>query len=209
MKQGEKDPTPAGRIDWDAVHSRLAAAQAALQQGWTPDPETIRAILKERARQLALEPAAADAGDGIEIVEFLLAAEHYGIETAFVREVCSLKDLTPVPCTPAHVLGIINVRGRILSLIDLREFLELPAKGLDDLNRVIILGAGGMEFGILADGIVGARQLPTGSLQRGMPTLMDIRVEYLKGIAEDRTIVLDGGKILSSARIVVNEEVRL
>jgi purine-binding chemotaxis protein CheW len=209
MKEDKVRQQPAGTTDWKAVHDRLAKVAATLQQSWAPEAQETRGILRQRARELAVEPAAEGTGDRIEIVEFLLATEHYGIETAFVREVCALKDLTPVPCTPAHVLGILNVRGRILSVIDLKKFFDLPERGLSDLNKVLVLESGAMAFGILADRIRGIRRLPAGSLQRNMPTLRDIRAVYLKGIAEDRTIVLDGQEILSSDRMVVNEEVGL
>jgi purine-binding chemotaxis protein CheW len=62
----------------------------------------------------------------IEVVEFLLAHEKYGIESKCVREVYPLKELTPVPCTPSFVRSIINVRGKILSVIDIKKFFELP-----------------------------------------------------------------------------------
>jgi purine-binding chemotaxis protein CheW len=207
MKEDHARQQPAGGTDWKAVHDRLDKVAAALRQGWMPDAQETRDILRQRARELAVELPAQGAADRIEIIEFLLATEHYGIETAFIREVCALKDLTPVPCTPAHVLGIINIRGRILSVIDLKKFFDLPERGLGDLNRVLVLESGDMAFGILADRIRGIRRLPAGSLQRDMPTLGDIRTAFLNGIAEDRTIVLDGAKVLSSNRMVINEEV--
>lgn len=89
-------------------------------------------ILKERARLLAQEPEKKEAGDTIEILEFSLAHERYGIETSFIREVYPLKEYTPLPCTPAFVFGLINVRGQVLSIIDMRKFFELPEKGISD-----------------------------------------------------------------------------
>jgi len=140
-------------------------------------------------------------------VEFQLAYERYGVETSYVREVCPLRDLTAVPCTPAHVMGIINVRGQIISVVDLKKFFDLPEKGLGELNKVIVVKSDSMEFGILADVIVGERVVSVSSLQNSLPTLTGIREDYFLGITEDRTVVLDGGKILSDEKIVVNEEV--
>jgi purine-binding chemotaxis protein CheW len=196
-------------VDWEEVRRRLGAAQTAVERGWSPTAEEKRDLLRKRARALAEAVKKDDPGEKIEIVDFLLAYERYGIETSFVREVYPLKDLTPVPCTPPHVLGIVNVRGRIISIVDLKKFFDLPDKGLGDLNKVIILESGAMEFGVLADQIAGVRVLPKHSLQRAMPTLTGIREEYLQGISGDRTIVLDGAKILSDPKIVVHEEVRV
>jgi len=64
-----------------------------------------------------------------------------------------------------------------------------------------------MEFGILADAILGVRLLSLGQLLPSLPTLTDIRSDYLKGVTEDRLVVLDGGKLLSDCGIVVHEEV--
>jgi purine-binding chemotaxis protein CheW len=170
--------------------------------------DTQRLILKKRAVALAVEPKEdGTEKDLIEIVEFLLADEYYAIESLFISEVYPLKDLTPIPCTPAFVVGVINMRGTILSVIDLRAFFELPNKGLSDLNKVIVLNDGVMEFGILADVICGVRLISVKSLQPSLPTLTNIRADYLKGVSEDRLVVLDGGKILGDQRMIVHDDV--
>ena len=206
-----KEETPSQErqqeINWDGIKTRHEAALVKIEQGWTPGPEERAGILRERAQTLAREEAPEEGGEKVEFVEFLLAYERYGVETAYVREVYPLRDLTAVPCMPAHVLGIINVRGRIIPIVDLKRFFDLPDKGLGELNKVIILQSDSMEFGILADVIVGVRMAPAGSLQPSLPTLTGIREEYLLGITEDRTVVLDAGRILSDGKIVVNEEV--
>jgi len=165
-------------------------------------------ILKARAVALAKQPEEKNSyKEHIEIVEFVLSHEKYGIESSYVREVYPLKELTPVPCTPAFVLGIINVRGRIISVIDIKKFFELPEKGITDLNRVIIVHNYAMEFGILADAILGIRSIPLHELQTSLPTLTDIRAEYLKGVSKEHIVVLDVDKILSDRKIAVHEEV--
>ena len=65
-----------------------------------------------------------------------------------------------MPCTPPFILGIINVRGQILAVIDLKRFFNLPDKGLSDLNKVIILRRGGLEVGLLADAVAGVQAIP-------------------------------------------------
>jgi purine-binding chemotaxis protein CheW len=165
-------------------------------------------ILKARALALAREPLQNEAeGERIEVVEFQLANERYAIESTYIGEVYPLKDLTRLPCTPSFVLGIINLRGRILSVIDLHTFFDLPNRGLSDLNKVIVLHEGAMEFGLLADAIVAARWIPRSTLQPSLPTLTEIRAEYLLGVTPERLVVLDGGKILADSHIVVHDEV--
>jgi len=170
--------------------------------------EQKRKTLRDRAKKLARESSRDEMDEEyLEAVEFLLAYETYAIETTYIREVCPLDKLTPLPLTPPFVLGIINVRGQILSVIDVRKFFDLPEKGLTNLNRVIILHSSNMEFGVLADEILGVQSFPMSKIQPSLPTLTGIRAEYLKGITNDRVVILDGGKILSDEKIVVHEEI--
>ncbi|MBL6986790.1 MAG: purine-binding chemotaxis protein CheW [Methylobacter sp.] len=164
-------------------------------------------VLEARAQALAQAPEPVAATDCIEIVTFLLAYETYGIETGWVREVYPLKELTPLPCTPPFVAGIVNVRGQVISVIDIKKFFDLPEKGLTDLNKVIILSDGLMEFGILADAVLDVRSIPRQQIQPSLPTLTGIREQYLLGITADRLIVLDAYSLLTSRSIVIHEDV--
>jgi purine-binding chemotaxis protein CheW len=193
-------------VNWDEIRRRLDAAHELSERGWTPSHEESKAILKERAKALAREPEAGDGSEEtIELVEFLLAQEHYGIESAYVREVCPLRHYTPVPCTPTFVLGIINVRGQILSVVDLKKFFDLPEKGLSELNKVIIIHNENMEFGILADRILAVRSIPLEEIRPAPATLSGIGAEYLRGIARERLVVLAAERILADRNIVVHE----
>lgn len=194
-------------IDWNDVHARMQNAEGALKRGFQPSREQKNKILKERAKTLAQEEIKETQREEIEVVEFLLAHERYAFETAYVREVYPLKELTPLPGTPPFILGITNVRGQIVSVVDMKKFFELPEKGLTDLNKIILLHSDKMEFGVLADVITGVRKLFVDELQLALPTLTGIREEYLKGVTKERVVVLDAGEILSDEKIVVNETV--
>jgi purine-binding chemotaxis protein CheW len=197
---------PVSPIDWKAIHRRLERAATVLEQKITSTPEEKKKILKERAKNLARERQA-DSRDQeyLDIVEFLLAYERYAIESSWVREVYPLKELTPLPGTPSFVLGIINVRGQIVSVVDLKKFFDLPAKGLTDLNKVIIISDGRMQFGLLADVVSGVRQIPLQEIQAPLPTLTGVRSEYLKGVTADRLVVLDVAKLLADPKIKVSQ----
>ena len=165
--------------------------------------EKIR-MLKERARDLARSPEkTGDEERQLTVVAFMLAHEKYAIELSHIREVYPLKNLTPLPNVPDFVMGIVNVRGEIVSIIDIRRFFDLPLKGLTNLNQVIILESEEMAFGILADDILGPRSVPESAIQPSLPTLTDIRAAYLKGVTVDRVVVLDGKKVLSDDKMVV------
>jgi purine-binding chemotaxis protein CheW len=193
-------------VDWPAVHQRLEAAGAAVERQLLLSEQDKKSLLKARATSLAALPPSEAAEEYLEIIEFQLASETYGIELRHASEVSLLKELTPVPCTPAFVLGIINLHGRVLSVVDLKRFFDLPNNALTDLNRVIVVRKDGMEVGILADTIHGVRRIPRRALQPSLPTLTGVRAEYLKGITGERLIVLDADKLLSDLKIVVQEE---
>lgn len=206
-KEGGRS-TGRAMIDWTEVRARVDAARAACEQAWRPGPEQTARILRERALAIAAVPDGEQTPtDGLDVVEFLLSHERYAIESSCVREVCRLENLTPLPCTPAFVLGIVNLRGEILSVIDIRRFFDLPRTGLSDLNTVIILESGDMVFGVLVDAILGVHSISSSDIQEALPTLTGIRKKYLKGIGTGRTVVLDAGKLLADEGIVVQEQV--
>ena len=196
---------PVSRMDWGTIHRRLERANAALEHKTAPTGEGKKNILKTRARALAREP---DAGrtslDQIAVVEFLVAGERYAVESAHVHEVCRLTELTPLPGTPAFVLGIISVRGQIVSVIDPKRFFDLPQKGLTDLNKVILISDGTMEFGLLADAVLGEGRVFVKELQPSLPTMTGVREEFLIGVSSDHLVVLDAKKLLSDPGMVVN-----
>ncbi|PKL50644.1 MAG: chemotaxis protein CheW [Candidatus Riflebacteria bacterium HGW-Riflebacteria-2] len=170
--------------------------------------ESEQEILHTRAQALAQAPEkVVPASELLDIIVFSLGGEAYGIESVFVREVYPLKDFTPLPGVPAFVLGIINVRGQILSVIDLKKFFGLPEKGLGQLNKVIILHNNLMEFGLLADDIVGTTSVLLSGMQASLPTITGIGREFLKGITSERLIILDGEKILNDKEMIVHEEI--
>jgi len=195
-------------IDWRELERRMEASRVAVERIWAPTAEDTRRILRERARALAREAVPAETADAsIEVIEFLLAHERYAIASEYVRGVDPLEDLTPLPCTPSFVLGIVNVRGEILSVIDLKKFFDLPGKGLTDLNKVIVLESANMVFGIVADAISGMRRILRADIQSSLPTLTGIREDYLLGVTAERVVILDAEKLLTDGKLIVQEQV--
>lgn len=165
-------------------------------------------VLRARARALAREITnSATTIATLEVIEFGLAHERYALAAAHVREVHPLEDLTPLPGTPPFVAGIVNVRGRILPVIDIRKFFDLPEAGITDAHNILLVHTDEMELGILADTVAGVRSIPLDTLQSSLPTLTGLREEYLKGVTAERLVILDAARILADRRLVVQEEV--
>lgn len=176
-----------------------------------PDPQSKHTdpatILEARAEALArktLSPR--EEGRSLDVVEFMLANETYAIELAFIREVYPLRGMTYLPGTPAFVSGIINLRGEIVSVVDLKKFFDLPEAESGQGHHVIILSSDEMEFGILADCILGQTRIFASAIQKTLPTLTGIREKYLKGVANGATAILDGGRLLSDKDLYIYQE---
>jgi Chemotaxis signal transduction protein len=195
------------KVDWTEVHRHLEATTAAMERVITPGIDDKKRLLKERARTLAQEDVQVYAGlQYLEVVEFRLAGEVYGIETSYIREVYPLKELVPIPGTPPFFLGITSVRGQILSVIDIKRFFDLPDKGLTELDKVVIVRSGEVELGIRADVVLGMRSIPRGDIQPSLPTLIGVRDKYLRGITKDAVIILDIQKLLADENLIVQAE---
>jgi purine-binding chemotaxis protein CheW len=195
-------------FDWKESHDRLAAIEQIIDQGRGLTREETRKILRVRAEALAREPfRKAPPERNFDVLEFLIAHEHYGIELTYVREAYPLKDLTPVPGTPNFILGITNVRGQVLSIIDLKRLFGLPDRGLTDFNKIIIVHAPGMELGILADEVLGLKSVAVSEIQPSLPTLKGIREKFLQGVTRESMVLLDAKKLLSARQTGWQERV--
>jgi len=194
-------------INWDEVYNRLEAAKVSAEIK-EPSRNEKKRILRERAKEIAAEPSEKDSSaESIEVVEFTLSNERYSFETRHVSKVYPLSEITPLPCTPSFVYGIIYVKGEIISVIDIRKLFDLPERGISDKNKIIILHSDKMEFGVLADSVVGVYRIALNEIEPSLPTLTGICEEYLTGVTKDRVVILDGAKLLNDREIIVHEEV--
>ena len=115
-------------------------------------PNEARHVLEERARQLARR-LARDAAQiaGVDMLTFSVSRERFAIDSRYVFAAFMLSDLVPLPGATAPVVGLTRWRGDVLTVIDLRGLVGAATNALDDLGRVIVVGASSPEFGILAD----------------------------------------------------------
>ncbi|HEY0857675.1 MAG TPA: chemotaxis protein CheW [Albitalea sp.] len=194
-------------VDWVRLKQHMAEAEEAWARGYVPTPEKRRQLLEARARSIAVPPRRSEEGSShLPVIEFAVAQHHFAVDSAFVREVRPLDDLTPLPCTPAFVSGIINAHGRILAVIDLKTFLELPESGLNDLNRVIILQSGDLSVGLLADRIVGADRLPLADLHASPPRGVAAHAGCVRGVTGAGLVVLDAERLINDPGLALDDE---
>jgi purine-binding chemotaxis protein CheW len=171
-------------------------------------PDDARRILVERARALA-KPVneAPSAGDVLEVLVFSLAGERYGIAAASVLEVIPLRDLVAVPGTPRVVLGIVNHRGRILPVLDLRRVFELTGEGVGENSRIVATRSGASTFGVFAETIVGVVAVGAVELSTRPAGPTGGRETFVLAVTSDMLAVLDIEALAGDPRITVNAEI--
>ena len=161
-------------------------------------------VLRRRAEQLARLPLSPDTGDEVEVLACQMGDERYAIETRHLRAVQWTTSITPVPCTPAFVVGIVSVRGEIVTLLDLATMIGLRAVPLLDSDKplqVLLLGLAGLRSGLVVDEVLGVERLKLDAL-RAAPSGR----EFVRGVGQRDTVVLDVEALMGSGRFTVSDE---
>lgn len=170
--------------------------------------DEVAAILRERAESLAKSSTeSVNEKRGTEVIVFKTGNETYAIDTDHLSEVFPFREITRIPCTPSYILGVVNYRGKIISVTDLKKLFDIQGDFLNEKNRILILKKEKMEFGIFADEVIGMVFIDEEKLQKTLSSLKGIRERYLKGITPERVVYLDAGKLLDDQKLIVNETI--
>jgi len=166
-------------------------------------------LLIERAKLLQIEIKKENTNslNLINVVRFKLSEEEFAIESDYINQVATINNvITPLPGVPDFIKGIINVRGKILSVIDLRSFLDLPITK-DKHNQLILVEYNEIELAILADKITGNDQINPDTLKNNLPGTSAHIKKLIQGVTNDRLIVIDIKQLLQDKNIIVNENI--
>jgi purine-binding chemotaxis protein CheW len=201
-----RPPTPTGGIDWQQLRHRLARARQATEESARLSPERARAVMEERARILARVPSRPpEAAEVLEVVTFALADERYAVETRHVREVLRVSEIAPVPGAPELLAGLLNLRGEILAVFDMRRTFGAADLGLTERARVVVLGDERAEFGVLADEVHEVTTLRIDEVHEAPGSVAGVAREYLRGVTAGALIVLDGAVLLRDSRLFIDQ----
>jgi len=127
-----------------------------------------------------------------QIVVFQLAEQTYGIDIASVYEIIRMEKITRVPRTPHFVEGVINLRGKIIPVIDLCKRFNLPLAERTGASRIIVVDVSGNTIGMIVDAVSEVLRLPLESIEPPPPMIHGIESAYLRGIAilDSRLVIL-------------------
>ena len=131
-------------------------------------------------------------GKTLQLVVFRLAREWYGVEITKVQEVMKVEKITYLPSSPEYIAGIINLRGNILSVTDLKRIFGLPHEELTEKTRIVAIEPGIVETGLLVDEISEAIEVPASKIEPPLSTIAPEMAEYLEGHCkvDDKLIAL-------------------
>jgi purine-binding chemotaxis protein CheW len=144
--------------------------------------------------------------DNLYVVPFLLSGEIYCIEAELVKEVLPLKELTVIPCTPAFILGVINIRGQIFTVLNLKKVFALSEKGISEFTKVMIIQHGNISFGIVVDTILGTRNILRATINMAPYAAKGKKNDYISGVTSEGLIILNGEALIKSSELVVNQK---
>jgi purine-binding chemotaxis protein CheW len=164
-------------------------------------------ILQERARALALHQVDTDIEQGDEILTFRLGEDNYSLSVSYIREVQPLESWTPLPTTPEFVIGLVNVRGKILTALDIRPLLNIAQTAPDPDSFLIIVQAHNIEVGLLADSVVEV-QRDQRELSPTLSTIAGHGVPWVQGIDQNLNLLLDPSLLFTDPRVIVNDELK-
>ncbi len=135
-----------------------------------------------------------------QLVIFDLSVEAYGVDIGAVREIIRMQDITAVPRTPDFVEGVINLRGKVTPVVDLRKKLGVPVAERTEENRIVVMDIGGQDIGMVVDAVTEVLRIPGDSVEPPSSVVTGTDSDYLMGIVKldsKLIILLNLAKVLS------------
>lgn len=142
--------------------------------------------------------------DELQLVSFNIGSEEFGVEILKVQEINRMVEITKVPQAPHYVEGVINLRGKVIPIIDLRKRFSLDVKEYDKSTRIVVVDINGSIMGMIVDAVSEVLRLPSSTIEPPPEIVTGLNAEYIKGVAklEDRLLIfLDLSKVIDVAEM--------
>jgi len=137
---------------------------------------------------------------------FVLDNEGYGLEILKVREIIGVLNITPIPRTPEYVKGVINLRGKVIPIIDLRLKFGLPSVEWTDETCIIVVDVSGVELGIIVDQVSEVRDIADESIEDPPTVGVHAETDFILGIGKGEGEVT---LLLDISRVLTQEDIRI
>ncbi len=136
----------------------------------------------------------------MQLVTFSIGEEEFGVDILKVQEIIRTMEITKVPRAPQFVEGVINLRGKVIPIIDLRRRFGLTTRGHDKHTRIIVIELSNMIVGFVVDSVSEVLRIPASTVEPPPPVVSGLESEYISGVGklEDRLLImLDLNRLLS------------
>ncbi|UFJ41683.1 chemotaxis protein CheW [Brevibacillus humidisoli] len=136
----------------------------------------------------------------VQTILFHMGDEHYGLPTMLVKEIIKPLPVTRFPKSPPYVEGVIDLRGKILPIVDLRKMFGLEPQPLTDASRFVDIELEGFRTGIIVDAVSEVVQIPVSQIEPAPPIVAGVDGRYLRGVArlnDKLVLLLDPDEIFS------------
>ena len=143
-------------------------------------------------------------GDEKQLVIFDLVGESYGVDIGSVREIIRMQEITAVPKTPEHVEGVIDLRGKVIPVIDMRKWFGFPLTERTKDTRIVVIDIGGSDIGVVVDAVSEVLRLNSDAIEPPSPVLSTADSDCLLGIGKLQNrliIILDLKEALSAGEL--------
>jgi purine-binding chemotaxis protein CheW len=141
-------------------------------------------------------------GQTIQVVSFALGSEEYGVDIAQVQEINRMVTITHVPRAPHFMEGVINLRGQLIPIIDLRTRFGMPRTEHTKNTRIVVTEIGSKRVGMVVDSVSEVLRIPTEQIEDAPDMIAGVETEYIRGVGKmgDRLIImLDLGRVISGS----------
>ncbi len=137
----------------------------------------------------------------LQLVTFKVADEEFGLDILKVQEIIRIMEITRVPRAPAFVDGVINLRGKVIPIIDLRQRFGMERREHDQQTRIIVIELDRLIVGFVVDSVSEVLRIPASTVETPPSIVAGVDAEYISGVGklEDRLLILlDLDKLLSA-----------
>ena len=137
----------------------------------------------------------------LQLVSFTVGNEEFGVDILSVQEINRMLNITPVPDMPPYVVGVINLRGKVIPVIDLRERFGMPKKEHDKNTRIVVVELAGKVVGFVVDGVNEVLRIPSSVTEPPPALVSNAEKDYITGVGklDDRLLIL-----LNLEKVLVN-----
>lgn len=167
-------------------------------------------ILQARAQNLSQKLNDRDDNGLMPLAILKLEGEYFGVGLELVHELIDIRRLTPIPCCPQHILGNMNLRGEIITLIDISHVLNLLNHGSTNRQRAIVAQWNHSNIGIAVDDIVEVTELDPGQILPVPAAHYSTNDEYFQGVASYQggmMSIINLSKVITANALIVDEEI--